>query len=57
MTDGSTRAMKKHDRDHAVQQRVREFHNRNFQDWTPCEMYGHDYDDNGHCSCGEDREE
>lgn len=56
MVNGSTRAIKKHDRDHEVQRRVREFNDRNHQDWTPCEMYGHDYDADGRCSCGEHRE-
>jgi hypothetical protein len=27
----------------------------NWQDWTPCEMYGHDFDEDGRCPCGEKR--
>lgn len=48
--------VKKHDRDNKVQERVREFANRDFQDWTSCEMYGHEWD-GGRCSdCGEPRD-
>jgi hypothetical protein len=50
---GAKRAVKKHDRDDQVQSRVREFEHRNFQDWSACEMYGHEWD-GGRCSdCGE----
>ncbi len=26
------------------------------QNWTPCEVYGHDFDNDGRCECGERRE-
>lgn len=37
--------IKKHDRDDKVQERVREHKNRDWQNWTSCEMYGHYYED------------
>lgn len=47
--------IKKHDRDHDVQARVRAHKNYNWQDWTTCEMHGHDFDDNAICrDCGWD---
>jgi hypothetical protein len=27
-----------------------------WQNWTPCEMYGHDYDEDGRCECGEQQD-
>jgi hypothetical protein len=51
----SARAIKKHDRDHIPQARVREHKNTNWQDWTPCEMYGHSYEDSACRDCGTER--
>lgn len=28
----------------------------NWETWTPCEMYGHDFDEDGRCDCGERHE-
>lgn len=28
----------------------------NYQEWTACQMHGHDFDEDGHCpDCGEHR--
>ena len=48
--------VKKHDRDHVIQERVREHKNTNWQDWTACEMYGHEYNESGTCNCGEQQQ-
>lgn len=29
--------------------------NERWQDWTSCEMYGHDFNEDGVCECGERR--
>lgn len=50
---GAKRAIKKHDRDHDVRAHVIEVRNQNWQDWTPCEMYGHQMVEGSCTDCGE----
>lgn len=26
---------------------------QDWQDWTPCEMYGHEFSEDGYCGCGD----
>jgi hypothetical protein len=53
----SKKAIKKHDRDDDVQRRIREFKNaERYDEWTPCEMYGHEYFEGACRDCGDPQE-
>ena len=53
---GAKRAIKKHDHDDVVRERVAQFKSMNWNDWTPCEMYGHLFQDGSCRDCGEGQE-
>jgi hypothetical protein len=53
MPRGAKHAIKKHDRDHDVRDRVAKFKDTNWQDWAPCEMYGHHFYEGSCVDCSE----
>jgi hypothetical protein len=39
-----------------IKRPIREVEMEDWDQWTPCEMYGHEFDEDGRCECGERRD-